>query len=159
MKGEIMTQKMKEYKECTEELLYSCTCRNTTETCKETMRLIGRNDISRLEKIIESEEFNPNERFDSAHVAGENYINYALNNSKYEIARILAKKHTIKLNSDDKERMLLQLLMERKFLFLYRLIQTIENKRINIVKFLKGIIKQDYESIVEEPVRRLKSNA
>ena len=154
-----MTQKMKEYIEGSEELLYSCTCRNNSKKCKEAKKLIGRKDIESLENIINSEDFNLNERFDSAYVAGENYINYALNNSSYEAAKLLANKHTINLNSSDKERLLLELISKRKFGLLYNLIGIIENRKISIPRFIKGLIKQDYESIIEGPVKRLKSNA
>ena len=154
-----MTQKMKEYIEGSETLLYSCTCRENSKMCKEAKKLIGRKDTKNLEEIINSEDFDPNERFDSAYVAGENYINYALNNSSYEAARILANKHTIILSPNDKERLLLELISKRKFRLLYNLIGTIEKQRINILRFVKGIIKQDYESIIKGPIKSLRSNA
>ncbi len=153
-----MTQKMREYKRNSEELLYSCTCKDNSKMCKEVRKLIGRKDISKLQEIIENEDFDPNERFDSAYVAGENFINYAINNSCYEAAKIMLNKRTIKLSKDDKERMLLQLISQRKFKLLYHLIETIENKKINIVRYILGVAKQDYETIVE-PTKRLKSNA
>ena len=149
-----MTEKMREYK------IYSgepaCSYKEKSKICKETISNIIRHNNKELERCIEDDSFDPNERFDSNCVARENYINYACNNSNFDAARIISKKYQVSLDSYDKERLLLELIYKRKFALLYSLISSIEGRRISIGRFIKGIIKQDYDSIVEGPKRTLK---
>ena len=139
-----MTDKMKDYKLDRQFYISYRRDNEPSKEIKDVARAILKFQNDKLRELLKNPKLNINEKFDTIYSEEDDILTFSLMNGNIDAFKILLEHKGFNLDDESRQRLLMELLFQRRFLLMVKTFNSISRDgKIAFMDYLKAVIKQD----------------